>query len=266
MSKISVTTIAGLTSGGDANKVKIESGQTLDVNGTLDVTGATITGNLPSANLTGALPALDGSALTSVTGASMVKLAHTKLLSNQGTDYPFNFTNVFSSTYDNYFFTFTAASAATPSTGNVFYCQFGNAGTYVTASNAVRGGSSYFQLTSGSGAYNEQNYHSTQGIHQLNGTLDGSQNGMFTGHGMITNPFSSYYPVNIMTKCVMQYFTTEANSWGEEGYSREDNGDKASYTDVRFGIITGSTNFTAVASNAARRSTYGHITIYGMVN
>ena len=28
MSKISVTTIAGLTSGGDANKVKIESGDT----------------------------------------------------------------------------------------------------------------------------------------------------------------------------------------------------------------------------------------------
>ena len=31
MSKISVTTIAGLTSGGDANKLKIESGDTLEV-------------------------------------------------------------------------------------------------------------------------------------------------------------------------------------------------------------------------------------------
>ena len=31
MSKITVTTIAGLTSGGDANKVKIESGDTLVV-------------------------------------------------------------------------------------------------------------------------------------------------------------------------------------------------------------------------------------------
>ena len=31
MSKISVTTIAGLTSGGDANKVKIESGDELDI-------------------------------------------------------------------------------------------------------------------------------------------------------------------------------------------------------------------------------------------
>ena len=47
MSKISVTTIAGLTSGGDANTVKIESGDTLQVEsnatvgGTLGVTGAT---------------------------------------------------------------------------------------------------------------------------------------------------------------------------------------------------------------------------------
>ena len=52
MSKISVTTIAGLTSGGDANKVKIESGDTLEVasnatvGGTLGVTGAaTLSGN-----------------------------------------------------------------------------------------------------------------------------------------------------------------------------------------------------------------------------
>lgn len=53
MSKITVTTIAGLTSGGDANKVKIESGDTLEVvtnatvGGTLGVTGAsTLTGDL----------------------------------------------------------------------------------------------------------------------------------------------------------------------------------------------------------------------------
>ena len=54
MSKISVTTIAGLTSGGDANKVKIESGDTLQVEsnatvgGTLAVTGATTTAAITS--------------------------------------------------------------------------------------------------------------------------------------------------------------------------------------------------------------------------
>ena len=53
MSKITVTTIAGQTSGADANKVKIESGDTLEVvsnatvGGTLGVTGATtLNGNI----------------------------------------------------------------------------------------------------------------------------------------------------------------------------------------------------------------------------
>ena len=51
MSKISVTTIAGLTSGGDANKVKIESGDTFEalsnatVGGTLGVDGHASIGN-----------------------------------------------------------------------------------------------------------------------------------------------------------------------------------------------------------------------------
>ena len=46
MSKISVTTIAGLTSGGDANTVKIESGDTLAVQSNATVGGtASITGN-----------------------------------------------------------------------------------------------------------------------------------------------------------------------------------------------------------------------------
>ena len=266
MSTITVTNLQGHTSGGDANKVKLASGQTLDVNGTLDVTGSTITGNLPAANLTGTMPALDGSALTSVTGASMVKLAHTTLDAASATAYPFNFTSVFSSTYNNYFFTFTIATYATGVNGQHFYCQFGNGGTYVTASNAVRGGSSNFQFLSTGAAYGQQVYYSTQGIHQLNGTLNTTQNGMFTGTGIITNPFDSYWPVQVQTKCIMQYFTTESLSFGEEGYSREDNGDKASYTDVRFGIIQGANNFTDVASNATRRNSYGHFTIYGMVD
>ena len=54
MSKITVTTIAGATSGADANTVKIESGDTLQVEsnatvgGTLGVTGATTTAGITS--------------------------------------------------------------------------------------------------------------------------------------------------------------------------------------------------------------------------
>ena len=57
MSKITVTTIAGQTSGADANKVKIESGDTLQVDsnatvgGTLAVTGATTLSNTLSVPL-----------------------------------------------------------------------------------------------------------------------------------------------------------------------------------------------------------------------
>ena len=46
MSKISVTTIAGLTSGGDANTVKIESGDAFQV-----VSGATTLGGATTINL-----------------------------------------------------------------------------------------------------------------------------------------------------------------------------------------------------------------------
>jgi len=201
-----------------------------------------------------------------VTGAgTLVKLAHTTVAVGDADNYPFNFTDVFSSTYNNYFFTFTVATNATGVSGQHFYCQFGNGGTWVTASNAVRGGSTNLQ-TQSSATVGVQNYLSVAGIHQLNGTLNTTENGMFTGTGIITNPFSSYYPVQVQTKCIMQYFSTEVNSWGEEGYSREDNGDKASYTDVRFGIIQGNSAYSGVGSAATRRLSYGHMTIYGMVD
>ena len=52
MSKISVTTIAGLTSGGDANKVKIESGDTLQVESNATVGGTlAVTGNATASTI-----------------------------------------------------------------------------------------------------------------------------------------------------------------------------------------------------------------------
>ena len=140
-----------------------------------------------------------------------------------------------------YYVAFTVASNENAA-GNALYFQFGNGGTYVTASNACRGAMQYLHLNNTAVAYAGHKYYSTTGIHQTNGTLNQSENGMFSGTAIIANPFDSYYPVNIMTKCIMQYFSTEANSYGEEGYSREDNGDKASYTDFRMGIIVSASN------------------------
>ena len=66
MSKITVTTIAGLTSGGDANKVKIESGDTLEVvNGsqTINRTGDGTTLTLQAGGTTFGTIGQDGSDL-----------------------------------------------------------------------------------------------------------------------------------------------------------------------------------------------------------
>jgi len=221
---------------------------------------------MAASKLTGAMPALNGSALTNVTGASMVKLASTTVASGSATDYAFNFTNVFSSTYDDYFFVFKIISNESHA-GNVMYAQFGNGGTYVTASNACRGASGNRQVnTNMSSTIGGQFYYSTTGIHQLLGTINNSENGMFTGHGMINNANDSNLPTQIIIgNALMQYLSTEANTWFEDGASREDNGDQASYTDVRFGIIIGNSAGTNIASSADRRNVYGKVTIYGMV-
>jgi len=62
---LQVEQIQGPTSGANANTITIPSGQTINVNGTLSGDGSNLT-NLSSSNLSGALPALDGSALTGV--------------------------------------------------------------------------------------------------------------------------------------------------------------------------------------------------------
>jgi len=222
---------------------------------------------MAASKLTGAMPALNGSALTNVTGASMVKLASTTVASGSATDYAFNFTNVFSSTYDDYFFVFKIVSNEASHNGNVMYAQFGNGGTYVTSGNACRGASRNTQVnTNMSSTIGGQYYYSTTGIHQLLGTLNTSENGMFTGHGMINNANDSNSPTQIIIgNALMQYLSTEANTWFEDGASREDNGDQASYTDVRFGIIIGGASGENIASSADRRNVYGKVTIYGMV-
>ena len=72
MSTITVTNLQGHTSGGDANKVKLASTQTLDVNGTLDVTGA--------------LPAISGASLTGITNEATTVYDQFRLTSNRSGD------------------------------------------------------------------------------------------------------------------------------------------------------------------------------------
>ena len=194
----------------------------------------------------------------------LVKLSTVTVASGSATDYAFNFTNVFSSTYDDYLVNFNIITNETSHDGNVMYAQFGNGGTYVTSSNACRGTQLYNQVTSADVA--DQYYYSTTGIHQLLGTLVSSENGWFTGVGIIKNVRESGKPTQIMIpSAMMQYSSTENHTWFESGGSREDNGDQAAYTDVRFGVIIGQGTGTNISSSADRRNVFGQVTMYGML-
>ena len=103
MSTIKVDTIQTRTGSGNITVSNPFSGNNI-------VSDANIATGISASKLTGALPALDGSALTGA--GSMIKLAHTTVAVGSADNYPFNFTSVFSSTYNNYFFTFTIATAA----------------------------------------------------------------------------------------------------------------------------------------------------------
>lgn len=227
------------------------------------ITNAKIVG-MASSKLTGAMPALNGSALTNVTGASLVKLSTVTVASGSATDYAFNFTNVFSDTYDDYFFNFNIQTNETSHNGNAMYAQFGNGGTYVTSGNACRGAQMYNQVTSA--AVGKQYYYSTTGIHQVLGTLIGSENGIFAGTGVIKNVRESARPTSIVIpQAIMQYTSNESNTYFENGGSREDNGDQGAYTDVRFGVIIGAAAGSDVTNSADRRNVFGQVTIYGIV-
>ena len=93
MSKITVTTIAGLTSGGDANTVKIESGDTLavqtnaTVGGTLGVTGVTtLTGSLLADTIVNRSGDSDSGLDLSTNDQITIKIANTNVGKITGTN------------------------------------------------------------------------------------------------------------------------------------------------------------------------------------
>ena len=194
----------------------------------------------------------------------LVKLSTVTVASGSATDYAFNFTNVFSNTYDDYLFKFNIITNETSHAGNALYAQFGNGGTYVTSSNACRGSQLYNQVTNAS--VDKQYYLSTTGIHQLLGTLVSTENGIFSGIGIIQNVRDASQPTSIVIpQAIMQYKSTEGNSYFENGGSREDNGDQGAYTDIRFGVIIGNATGGDVTNSADRRNVFGQVTIYGML-
>jgi len=236
---------------------------------------ASTTGN---ADITFKLPIADGTAgqvlqtdgagnLSWVTNNSgLVKLAAIEVAEGSASTTAFHFNSVFSSTYTDYMAYFDIRKTAV--SPEVFCCQFGKGGggSVITSNFYARGTSNYHQV----GTSNEgQSYFvSSDGIFQLNGTVDGSTSGYgFKGFAHIIDPYnnSTSNGVCVNTEIMMQYHTTNTHKWREEGGCMGDHGEQSNLTDIRWGIVDGNASGNNVTSSATFAPVYGRCTIYGVV-
>jgi len=229
----------------------------------------------PASNITFKLPQSDGSANQvlqtdgngnlSWVSLGMTKLASLEIAEGSASTTALHFNNVFSSTYSDYMAYFDIRKTAV--SPNVFCCQFGKGGggSVITSNFYARGTSNHQQVgTSGMG---QQYYVSSDGIFQLNGTVDGSTNGYgFKGFAHIIDPFNNNTSngVCVNTTIMMQYHTTNANKWREDGGCMGDHGEQSNLTDIRWGIVAGNNSGSNITSSATFAPVYGRCTIYGV--
>ena len=234
----------------------------------------------PSSDITFKLPQADGSAgqvlqtdgngnlswYTIPTDTNgLVKLASLEVAEGSASTTALHFNNVFSSTYTDYIAYFDIRKTAVAP--NVFCCQFGTAsnGTVITSNFYARGTARYQQVgVSNSG---QIYFVSSDGIFQLNGTIDGSTSGYgFKGFAHIIDPFhnSTSNGVCVNTEVMMQYHTANNNKWRETGGCMGDHGERTNLKDIRFGIVAGNASASNVTSSATFAPVYGRCTIYGV--
>ena len=195
----------------------------------------------------------------------LVKLASLEVAEGSASTTAFHFNNVFSSTYTDYMAYFDIKKTA--NAANMLCCQFGKLsnGSVITSNYYARGSVRYHQVgTANSG----QLYHvSSEGVFQLNGTVDGATNGFgFKGYAHIIDPFnnSTSNGVAVTTEIMMQYHTTNANKWRESGGCMGDHGEQSGLKDIRFGIVSSAGNGQNTLSSANFAPVYGRCTIYGV--
>ena len=195
----------------------------------------------------------------------LVKLASLEVAEGSASTTALHFNNVFSSTYTDYIAYFDIRKTAV--SPNVFCCQFGKTsnGSVITSNYYARGTSRYHQV--GANNSGQSYFVSSDGIFQLNGTVDGSVSGYgFKGFAHIIDPYnnSTSNGVCVNTEIMMQYHTTNANKWREEGGCIGDHGEQQNLKDIRFGIVAGNTSGSNVTSSATFAPVYGRCTIYGV--
>ena len=229
-----------------------------------------------SADLTFKLPVTDGTAgqvlMTDGSGnlswvtLGLNKLATIEVAEGSASTTAFHFNNVFSSTYSDYMAYFDIRKTAV--SPNVFCCQFGKGGggSVITSNFYARGTVHYHQLATANEGQLE--FLSSQGVFQLNGTLDGSTSGLgVKGTAHITDPYNnnSQNGVGILTEIIMQYHETHGDKWREEGAAMGSHNEQSNLTDIRFGIVAGDGSANNVLSSATFAPVYGRCTIYGVV-
>ena len=148
-------------------------------------------------------------------------------------------------------------------TGAYLYIRFGNGGTLISTSTAVRGAMQHYQLNA-TGGNGKQYYFSSQGVHQIHGSVGSVANEYFSGECIIMNPFSSSIPTAIKSRCIMYQQSSEANKWFEESGSSEDVGDAASATDIRMGVVVGSSVGSDITASATFGAVDGNVTVFGV--
>ena len=227
-----------------------------------------ITFKLPVADGTaGQVLMTDGSGnLSWVNPPGLNKLATIEVTEANASTTGFHFNNVFSSTYSDYIAYFDIRKTAVAPTH--LCCQFGKTGngSVITSNFYARGTVHYHQLAAANEGQLE--FLSSQGVFQLNGTVDGSTNGYgFKGSAHITDPYNnnSSNGVGILTEVIMQYHTSNGSKWREEGCAMGDHGEQSNLTDIRFGIVTGDNNASDVQASATFAPVYGRCSIYGVV-
>lgn len=174
----------------------------------------------------------------------------------------FDFTNCFSSTYDLYQVYFDITRNGSSAAVHLF-ASFSNANTRLT--NDVVGMSTFDQA---SGSTNGKSvYQSTDGVHQLAGTISSSGNGNYRGIARIHNTLSTTTANQITGNLVMnQQDTSDVDSiWRETFVSADESNDlSGTSTDILFGIIQGAGDNTNVPFSNTQAPVFGTVSIFGI--
>ena len=170
--------------------------------------------------------------------------------------------DVFSANFQNYRVNFDiiAVADAARSTTSGFFMGFGNSGTIRTSGDIWDGAILYYQSnTNNSGTFSGEATDSCG----VAGTFT-TQQTQIVGHSIISNPFSSSAPHEVLTHMMMNYIGAPDNQYYESSFAVTTNSN-FSTTDMNFQACTGiSTAASNDVSGLTKINVYGEFRVYGI--